>query len=102
MRSTLSRTGRLAAIVLTLGAAPLTAAAQTAQDAPQVRRLTVDEAVRIALESNLGVQIARIDPLIQDLGVAQARGAWSPRLTSTLATGSRNSSRQTSLQTFGS
>ena len=91
MRSTLSRTGRLAAIVLTLGAAPLTAAAQTAQDAPQVRRLTVDEAVRIALESNLGVQIARIDPLIQDLGVAQARGAWSPRLTSTLLSSATDS-----------
>ena len=38
--------------------------------APQVRRLTADEAVRLALENNLGIQVARIDPQIQDLNVA--------------------------------
>ena len=49
-----------------------------------VRRLTVEEAVRLSLENNLGIQVARIDPQIQDLSVAQARAAWSPTLTSTL------------------
>ena len=56
------------------------------QPPPQVRRLTVDEAVRTALESNLGVQVARVDPLIQDLAVAAARGAWAPNFTTTLQT----------------
>jgi HAE1 family hydrophobic/amphiphilic exporter-1 len=56
--------------------------------APQVRRLTVDEAVRAALENNLGVQVARIDPQIQDLSILQARGAWSPTFTTTLQTSS--------------
>ena len=54
--------------------------------AAQVRRLTVDEAVRTAIERNLGVQVARIDPLIQDLGVALARAAWSPTFNTTVQT----------------
>jgi HAE1 family hydrophobic/amphiphilic exporter-1 len=47
----------------------------------QVRRLTIDEAVRLALENNLGVQIARINPQIQDLSIALARSAWVPTFT---------------------
>src|SRR5678816_3607557 len=60
--------------------------AQTALAVPQVRRLSVDEAVRTALENNLGVQVARVDPLIQDLSVAVARAAWAPTFNSTLQT----------------
>jgi outer membrane protein TolC len=59
--------------------------------APDVRRLTVDEAVRLALENNLGVQVARLDPPLQDLSVAQAQAAWSPTLTSTLQGASADS-----------
>jgi outer membrane protein TolC len=51
---------------------------------PDVRRLTVDDAVRLALENNLGLQIARLDPPLQDLNVAEAQAAWSPTLTSLL------------------
>src|SRR5687767_13305067 len=58
-------------------AAPRLPAAQ-GTPADQVRRLTADEAVRTALENNLGVQVAQIDPQIQDLGIAQARAAWMP------------------------
>ena len=32
-----------------------------------MRRLTVEEAVRLALENNLGIRVARIDPQIEDL-----------------------------------
>ncbi len=32
-----------------------------------VRSLTIEEAVRLSLENNLGIQVARIDPQIQDL-----------------------------------
>src|SRR5687768_405878 len=91
MRKTLIRTGRaLALIALVVCGTPLSVSAQSAPPpqapAGPVRRLTVDEAVRAALENNLGVQIARIDPLIQDLDVSQARGAWAPTLSTTLQT----------------
>jgi outer membrane protein len=62
-----------------LSVAPSMVAAQS-----DIRRLTVEDAVRLALEHNLGVQVARIDPQIEDLAVAQARAAWAPTFTSTL------------------
>ena len=76
-------------IVILASWSPLPASAQigvpvaTAPGA-QVRRLTVDEAVRLALENNLGIQIARINPLIQDLTVAVARSAWAPTFNTTM------------------
>src|SRR5262245_61556343 len=66
---------------------PTIAAAQLPSPSGQtasVRRLTVDEAVQTALENNLGVQVARIDPAIHDLDVAGARAAWFPSFTTTL------------------
>jgi outer membrane protein TolC len=56
-----------------------------------VRRLTVDEAVRLALEHNLGVQIARVDPQVQDLAIAQARANWTPSFTTTVLDSSLDS-----------
>jgi outer membrane protein len=56
-----------------------------------VRRVSMDDAVRLALEQNLGIRIQRVEPQIQDMGVAQARGQWAPALTSSL---SRNSQTQ--------
>jgi outer membrane protein len=47
----------------------------------QVRRLTIDEAVRLGLDNNLGIQIARFNPQVQDLSVALARSAWVPNFT---------------------
>ena len=85
MRKTLISAGLVAALLVVCGT-PASVFAQAAVPAPQVRRLTVNEAVQIALENNLGVQIARIDPLVQDLSVAQARGAWAPTLSTTLQT----------------
>jgi outer membrane protein TolC len=55
------------------------------------RQLSVDEAVRLALEQNLGVQAARINPRLQDLSIAEVRSGWIPTLTSSLATSSSNS-----------
>jgi outer membrane protein len=68
-------------------------AAQSATQQPTetVRRLTIDEAVKLALEQNLGIRIQRIDPQIQDVGVMQAKSFWAPSLTSTFA---RNSQTQ--------
>src|SRR5436190_8394168 len=58
------------------------AAAQAAAQQPPaeiVRRLSIDDAVKLGLEQNLGIQIQQIDPQIQDVGVAQARSFWSPQ-----------------------
>ena len=70
--------------------------AAAAQDA-SVRHLTVDEAVKLALEQNLGVQIQRIDPQVQDEGVAQARSAWLPNISSSFTKNSNNSPSTSSL-----
>ena len=73
------------AVMMTAATSAQSTAPQT-QPPPQVRRLSVDEAVRTALESNLGVQVARVDPLIEDLSVAVARSAWSPTFNTTVQT----------------
>ncbi len=57
------------------GAAPAT-------QAPQVRRLTDEEAVRLALENNLGIRIARFEPQIQDINILSARAGYTPVFTS--------------------
>jgi outer membrane protein TolC len=71
------------------GAALIQAPAASA--AGPVRRLSMDDAVRLALEQNLGIKIQRIDPQIQDVGVAQARSFWAPSLSTTF---SRNAQTQ--------
>ena len=73
------------------------AQAATSQEASQpgtsgpVRRLSMDDAVRLGLEQNLGIRIQRFDPQIQDLGISQAKSQWAPALSTTL---SRNSQTQ--------
>src|SRR5262249_3463262 len=62
-----------------------------------VRRLTIDDAVKMALEQNLGIRVQRIDPQIQDVGIAQARSYWAPTLLSNF---SRNSQIQRSTSIF--
>jgi outer membrane protein len=97
---------RLAVLAGMFAAAPCTTLAQTpaleqslarsaqgqaASTAPQVRRLTVEEAVRLALENNLGILVARYEPRVQDLSVAQAQAGWFPSLTSSFQTNSQDS-----------
>jgi outer membrane protein len=57
---------------------------------PQTRRLTIEEAVKLALENNLGIQIARFDPRVEDLTVAQARAAWVPSFTNSFQKNSQD------------
>jgi outer membrane protein TolC len=47
-------------------------------------RLTVEEAVTMALEHNLGLQADRLDPQIQNYNVQFARGAFTPVFFSSL------------------
>ena len=88
---TVARLTLLLAFLLVTGTPP--AGAQAPQAGPgqpraaaetRGRPLTIDEAVRLALENNLGIRVARIDPQIQDLAIAQALGAWVPSLTTAL------------------
>lgn len=60
------------------------------QAAPQTRRLTIQEAVTLALENNLNIQIARYDPQVEDLTVAQARAAWVPSFENTFQKNSQD------------
>jgi outer membrane protein TolC len=45
--------------------------------------LSIDEAVRLALENNLGIQAERLNPAVQDLGISRAVGVYKPALFST-------------------
>jgi outer membrane protein len=69
------------------------AAADSAMREPGevVRRISIDESVRLAMEQNLGIRIQRFDPGIQDTGVSLARAAWVPAFSSTV---SKNSNQQ--------
>ena len=49
---------------------------------PQLQ-LSADEAVRLALENNLGIRAEKLGPQIGTYGVAQARAAYNPILFST-------------------
>lgn len=88
MRHPIKR-GLVAAAVLT---ATLTSAPSFAQTAPvgPVRRLSVDDAVKLALEQNLGIQVDRLTPQIEDIAVAQARTFWVPNATAGLTNVSQN------------
>src|SRR4029079_10026473 len=57
-------------VVLPTALAATALAQAPAQGAGGVRRLSVDDAVRLALEQNLGIQIDRLNPQIQDISVA--------------------------------
>ena len=57
--------------------------AQTPASPPAVeQRLSITDAVQLALEQNADLEVVRLTPLLQDLGVAQAQSAWAPTFTS--------------------
>ena len=45
------------------------------------RHLSVEEAVALALENNLGIRSERYNPQIQDMAVENARSVWLPNLS---------------------
>lgn len=83
-------------LVASARAALAQAAAQPGPSGP-VRPLAMDDAVRLALEQNLGIRIQRFDPQIQDLTVAQVRSLWAPTLTSNFARNSQTQQATSSL-----
>lgn len=67
----------------------LATAQPAAQPAGPMLRLSLEDAVRMALENNLSLQVQRINPQLQDFSVEQARTAWTPNLTFDLSQASR-------------
>jgi outer membrane protein len=70
---------------------PQTAKPLSAAAAPTVLKVTPDEAVRMALENNLGLQADRLGPQIGTFGVAQAKAAYAVTLESLTTTRSATS-----------
>jgi len=59
--------------------------------AGETRRLSVNDAVQLALEQNLNIQVQRLSPQMQDLNVAQVRTAYTPNFSTTFSTSSTDS-----------
>lgn len=62
----------------------LTPSLAAAQTAPASLRLTVDEAVKMALDNNLDLAADRLDPQIGDTRVAAAAGLFRPTVASSV------------------
>ena len=73
------------------------AAPPAVQTTEPVRRLTMEEAVRLAVENNLGVRLARFAPQVEDLTLVSAQTAWTPTVTNTFQGSSTNSPNNTFL-----
>ena len=82
MRNVLRRSGIVLAAVLVSSVSVFGQSGQV--PAASTRRLSVDEAVRLAVAQNLGIRIERVNPEIQDVAIAQTRGAWVPSLLTSL------------------
>jgi len=78
MRKFIRRSGIALSVVLASSVSVFGQAGQV--PAATTRRLTVDEAVKLALEQNLGIRIERLNPEISDVAIAQSKGAWVPSL----------------------
>jgi len=63
---------------VSVGQAVAQAQAPAQAPAATTHQLTVDDAVAMALESNLSIKADRLSPQIQDYSVAQARANWAP------------------------
>jgi len=67
--------------------APMTSgAAQDAGPGASTVKISSDDAVKMALENNLGIRAEQLNPQIQTYAVAQARAAYGPSLFSTTST----------------
>lgn len=82
-RRAAAKTPAVQTTALFVAAALLFGAAQaSAQDRPAPLQLTVDEAVRMALENNVDLAADRYDPQIGDTRVAAAAAAFRPTFSS--------------------
>jgi outer membrane protein len=88
--SSVSAFGQPVSVSGQAGASSLSLAVQTAaqsvalEPGEVVRRISIDEAVKLAMEQNLGIKIQRFDPAIQDTGVSLSRSLWQPNFSTTV------------------
>ena len=75
----MGRTALVALFALGLAASSF---GQTAAQTPATLRLTVDQAVKMALDNNVDLKVDRLDPQISDTRVAAAAGAFRPTFNS--------------------
>jgi outer membrane protein len=80
-------------------AAPNGQAAQTRQPGQTrpVVRLTLDEAVKFALDRNLDIAVQRLNPEINDIAIASIRTVYHPSLTSTFSGASQTTPANSTL-----
>jgi outer membrane protein TolC len=72
---------------------------QTTAPAGPALRIGQDEAVKMALENNLGIQTERLNPRIRELAVSQAYAAYAPVLFGSTSRNSNTSPPTNFLQT---
>lgn len=60
-----------------------------------VRRISIDDAVTLALEQNLDLRVERLNPLILDLSIANARSVYAPTLQTSFMSNTRNNPTST-------
>jgi len=68
-------------------AAPAATQQRTLEERAEARpvvKLTVEQAVAMAIENNIELSVERLNPQLQDLSLAQTRGAYRPTLGSTV------------------
>jgi len=65
---------------------PSTAQPSTPGDTRQVVALTLDDAVKFALDRNLDIAVQRLNPEINDIAYASVKSVYHPSLTSVLST----------------
>ena len=101
MRTTVIRVGLAALLMAVFGTsasvfaqAPQPSQQQPAASSGLTRRLTADEAVKLALENNLGIRVARIDPQVQDLNIVNAKTGWTPNFSTTIQSNSNDAPNQ--------
>jgi outer membrane protein len=76
---------------------PATTQAAAAQAARPVVQLTLDDAVKLALERNLDIAVQRLNPQINDIAIARISSIYHPALTSTLNTSSTTTPTTTAI-----
>jgi outer membrane protein len=72
-------------------AAPQAGSASPAAPAGVVQNLSLDDAVKMALENNLGLQVQRINPQMRDVNIKLAKSVWLPTLSGSLTDSKDNS-----------
>jgi outer membrane protein TolC len=63
-----------------------------------VIRLTLDDAVKFALDRNLDIAVQRLNPQINDIAIASIRTVYHPSLTSTFSGASTTTPNSSSIQ----